>query len=726
MIDGLEADVVTLALAYDVDALFERGQLDARRLAEAAAEQQLPYTSTIVFLVRKGNPKEIKDWDDLVQAGRRGDHAEPEDLRRRALELPRGLGLRARASTAATRRRRKAFVAAIYKNVPVLDTGARGSTTTFVERGIGDVLIAWENEALLALEGARQGQVRDRRAVGQHPRRAAGRGGRQGRAPQRARREVAEAYLEYLYSPEAQEIDRRSTTTGRATRRVPAKYAAQFPKLELFTIDEVFGGWKKAQATHFADGGIFDQIYAAGTLRPRWRRARTTIVLPGFGLDARLHDRCTWPARADPARGAVPRSRRRSSLARVLGGGRRRRARSPRTGSRSARRSPRRWSTPCFGLLVAWVLVRYRFPGTRVVDALVDLPFALPTAVAGIALTTLLREERLDRPLARAARHQGRLHAARHRVALTFIGLPFVVRTVQPVLAGSRARGRGGGGEPRREPRCRPSARVLFPALLPALVTGFALAFARALGEYGSVVFISGNMPMKTEIAPLLIMTKLEQYDYAGATAIARGACWWRRSRCCSAINALQRSAPALAGAEARMTRRRSTGRCRAAPSARARRSRGPAVAARRADRRRARLPRRCSSCCRSSPCSRGVLEGRRRLLRRDHRPDALAAIRLTLLVAAIAVPLNAVFGVAAAWAIAQFDFRGKSAADHADRPAVRGVAGDLGPGLRAAVRRAGLFGPWLDRARHQDHLRGARASCSRRPSSPSRSSRAS
>jgi sulfate transport system permease protein len=173
-----------------------------------------------------------------------------------------------------------------------------------------------------------------------------------------------------------------------------------------------------------------------------------------------------------------------------------------------------------FGLLVAWVLVRYRFPGKRLVDALVDLPFALPTAVAGIALTTLYATNgwlgRYLEPLGVKVSYTW----LGITLALIFIGLPFVVRTVQPVLDDlesevEEASASLGAG------RWQTFARVIFPTITPALLTGFALAFARAIGEYGSVVFISGNMPMKTEIVPLLIITKLEQYDYAGATAVA-------------------------------------------------------------------------------------------------------------------------------------------------------------------------------------------------------------
>ncbi len=173
-----------------------------------------------------------------------------------------------------------------------------------------------------------------------------------------------------------------------------------------------------------------------------------------------------------------------------------------------------------FGLVVAWVLVRYRFPGRRVVDALVDLPFALPTAVAGIALTTLYAETGwLGRPLAGAGLRVA-FTPLGVAVALTFVGLPFVVRTVQPVLEAldpevEEAAASLGAS------RAATVLRVVLPAIAPAWLTGVALAFARALGEYGSVVFISGNMPMRTEIAPLVIMTHLEQYDYAGATAVA-------------------------------------------------------------------------------------------------------------------------------------------------------------------------------------------------------------
>ncbi|WCK56206.1 sulfate ABC transporter permease subunit CysT [Aneurinibacillus sp. Ricciae_BoGa-3] len=173
-----------------------------------------------------------------------------------------------------------------------------------------------------------------------------------------------------------------------------------------------------------------------------------------------------------------------------------------------------------FGLLVAWVLVRYRFPGKKIIDGLVDLPFALPTAVAGIALTAIYSDKGWIGGILASVGIKAAFNPLGIIIALTFIGLPFVVRTVQPVLEDMDAQmeeaAHSLGATPLQTFR-----RVILPGLFPALLSGFALAFARALGEYGSVVFISGNMPMKTEIAPLLIMTKLEQFDYAGATAIA-------------------------------------------------------------------------------------------------------------------------------------------------------------------------------------------------------------
>lgn len=174
----------------------------------------------------------------------------------------------------------------------------------------------------------------------------------------------------------------------------------------------------------------------------------------------------------------------------------------------------------CFGLLVAWVLVRYRFPGKRLIDGTVDLPFALPTAVAGIALTTMYAENGLVGSLLAKLGIKVAFTPLGITIALVFIGLPFVVRTVQPVLQ-ELEREVEEAATSLGASRFTIFARVLLPPLFPALLTGFALAFARGLGEYGSVVFISGNMPMKTEIAPLLIMTKLEQYDYPGATAVA-------------------------------------------------------------------------------------------------------------------------------------------------------------------------------------------------------------
>jgi sulfate/thiosulfate transport system substrate-binding protein len=261
VLDGLEADVVTLALAGDVSQLFERGQLVPRNWQSLLPNNSCPYTSTIVLLVRKGNPKNIKDWDDLAKPGVSVITPSPKTSGGARWNYLAAWGY-ANKKFGGDEAKVRAFVSAIYKNAPVLDAGARGSTTTFVERGIGDVLIAWENEALLAIEQLGKGQfeiVAPSISILAEPPVAV--------VDAVARRHgttaVAAEYLKYLYSPEAQDLIgkhfyRPSDPTA------AAKYASQFPKLELLSIDKDFGGWKKAQSTHFVDGGVFDQIYVPG------------------------------------------------------------------------------------------------------------------------------------------------------------------------------------------------------------------------------------------------------------------------------------------------------------------------------------------------------------------------------------------------------------------------------------------------------------------------------
>ena len=257
VIDGLRADVVTLALAIDVDALHRVGKLIPQDWQKRLPHNSAPYTSTIVFLVRKGNPKKIKDWDDLVRPGvsvitpnpKTSGGARWNYLGAWAYGLRKFNGDEAKV---------KAFVGALYKNVPVLDSGARGSTTTFVQREIGDVAISWENEAFLALKefGADKFEiVVPSLSILAEPTvsivdKVVKRKGTEA---------VAKAYLEYLYSDEGQTLAGRHFYRPR-NEAIAAKYADVFPKLELVTIDEVFGGWAKAQKTHFADGGTFDQI----------------------------------------------------------------------------------------------------------------------------------------------------------------------------------------------------------------------------------------------------------------------------------------------------------------------------------------------------------------------------------------------------------------------------------------------------------------------------------
>ncbi len=257
VIDGLEADVVTLALAYDVDAIAEKARLLPADWQKRLPNNSSPYTSTIVFLVRKGNPKGIKDWDDLVKSDMKIIPANPKTsgAARWTYLAAWGYALKKNGGDEA---KAKEFVAKFYKNVPVLDTGARGATTTFVQRGIGDVLVGWENEAILSLKESGKDEYEiiwpSISILAEPPVTVVDKN-----AKRRGTETVAKAYLEYLYTPEGQEIAAKRHYRPR-NAVVAEKYAAEFPKLELFTIDDVFGGWQKAQKAHFGEGGSFDKI----------------------------------------------------------------------------------------------------------------------------------------------------------------------------------------------------------------------------------------------------------------------------------------------------------------------------------------------------------------------------------------------------------------------------------------------------------------------------------
>ena len=257
VIDGLEADVVSLALAYDIDAIAERKIL-APDWQKKLPHNSTPYTSTIVFLVRKGNPKGIKDWSDLVKPGVAVITPNPKTsggARWNHLAAY-GYALRQPGGTEASA---KEFLGKLYKNVPVLDSGARGATTTFVERGIGDVLIAWENEALLAIKELGPSKfdiVAPSVSILAEPPVAVV----DKVVDKRGTRKVAEAYLNFLYTDAGQEIIAKNYYRP-AVEKEAKKYAAQFPAVKLFTIADIAGDWAKAQKTHFADGGLFDQIY---------------------------------------------------------------------------------------------------------------------------------------------------------------------------------------------------------------------------------------------------------------------------------------------------------------------------------------------------------------------------------------------------------------------------------------------------------------------------------
>ena len=258
VIEGLDADVVTLALAYDIDAIAAKAHLLPAKWQSRLPGDSSPYTSTIVFLVRRGNPKHIHDWDDLVRPGISVITPNPKTSGGARWNYLAAWGYalhKFRGDESKTRE----FITELYKNVPVLDSGARGSTTTFLERGMGDVLIAWENEALLCTRDIAPGKfeiVVPSSSILCEPTVALV----DKVVDRKGTREVAQAYLEYLYSPEGQEIAARHYFRPRSPE-VLKKYAAQFPALKLFTVAEIAGNWQKAQARHFADGGIFDQIY---------------------------------------------------------------------------------------------------------------------------------------------------------------------------------------------------------------------------------------------------------------------------------------------------------------------------------------------------------------------------------------------------------------------------------------------------------------------------------
>ncbi len=259
VIDGLPADVVTLALAYDIDEIAARTKKFPTDWQQRLPNRSSPYTSTIVFLVRAGNPKQIRDWGDLVKPGVSVITPNP--------KTSGGARWNYLAAWAYAKRQgggddaAKEFVRRLFKNVPVLDSGARGSTITFAERGIGDVLLAWENEAFLALNELGKGEfeivVPPLSILAEPPVTVV-----DANAKKKGNLEIAQAYLEYLYSPEGQRIAAKNYYRPQHPEHAAPEDAKRFPKVELVTIDEEFGGWATAQKTHFADGGIFDQIYS--------------------------------------------------------------------------------------------------------------------------------------------------------------------------------------------------------------------------------------------------------------------------------------------------------------------------------------------------------------------------------------------------------------------------------------------------------------------------------
>jgi sulfate/thiosulfate transport system substrate-binding protein len=260
VMEGLEADVVTLALAYDIDAIAETGLLP-RNWQSRLPSHSAPYFSTIVFLVRQGNPKDIRDWDDLVRPGISVITPNPKTSGGARWNYLAAYGYALRR-WGGDQQKARDFVTRLFRNVPVLDSGARGATTTFVQRGLGDVLLAWENEAFLGMAELGKGKVQivmpSVSILAEPPVAVVDK-----YADKHGTRAIAEAYVQYLYAREGQEIAARHYYRPRLVS-VSASYASRFPKIAMFTVDEMFGGWQAAQKTHFADGGVFDQIYVPG------------------------------------------------------------------------------------------------------------------------------------------------------------------------------------------------------------------------------------------------------------------------------------------------------------------------------------------------------------------------------------------------------------------------------------------------------------------------------
>lgn len=257
VIDGLQADVVTLALAHDIDEIASRAKLIAPNWQSRLPNNSAPYYSTIVFLVRKGNPRNIRDWDDLVRPGVKVITPNPKTSGGARWNYLAAWGYAQRKYGSPAKARE--FMTRLFRNVPVLDSGARGSTTTFAQRGQGDVLLAWENEAFLATNELGRGKfeiVTPSLSILAEPPVAVV----DKVVDRRGTRRAAEAYLKYLYTPEAQDLIAKHYYRPR-NAQVAAKYRARFPNMQLLTIDRNFGGWKRAQAAHFNDGGMFDQIF---------------------------------------------------------------------------------------------------------------------------------------------------------------------------------------------------------------------------------------------------------------------------------------------------------------------------------------------------------------------------------------------------------------------------------------------------------------------------------
>ncbi len=445
ILQGLKADVVTYNQVTDVQILHDKGKLIPADWQSRLPNNSSPFYSTMGFLVRKGNPKNIHDWNDLVRSDVKLIFPNPKTSGNARYTYLAAWGAADKAD-GGDKAKTEQFMTQFLKNVEVFDTGGRGATTTFAERGLGDVLISFESEVNnIRKQYEAQGfevVIPKTNILAEFPVAWVDKN-----VQANGTEKAAKAYLNWLYSPQAQTI-----ITDYYYRvnnpEVMDKLKNKFPQTELFRVEDKFGSWPEVMKTHFT---------------PQVVAAYKVTLLSAF-------------------------------VASIFNG--------------------------VFGLLMAWILTRYRFPGRTLLDALMDLPFALPTAVAGLTLASLFSVNGFYGEWLAKFDIKVTYTWLGIAVAMAFTSIPFVVRTVQPVLEELGPEYEE-AAETLGATRWQSFCKVVLPELSPALVAGVALSFTRSLGEFGAVIFIAGNIAWKTEVTSLMIFVRLQEFDYPAASAIA-------------------------------------------------------------------------------------------------------------------------------------------------------------------------------------------------------------